>query len=262
MKIFFQVIPTLAVIFSGGSVIHFCKLLSQLYIFFLYTRLFKKKKTTTIVIFYKKCRASFILKEYLDFAVLIEVFVDSEYDYGLSASTCTILDLGAHIGDTAIFYSGECPEAKIYALEPAPESYSRLLANTQTLPNVKVLQKAIGLESKTVQLNMNEASLGNSLYSRKSDCSSVDVEQISMKELMRQESIAKFSLIKFDIEGAEFDLFKDPDFFTYADTFIGELHFDLVPSESVDALKARLGDEVSIEGLRKHGRYLLKFSHK
>lgn len=262
MKIFFLTIPRLTIIFSGWSPARAGKLLIQLYSFFFYTRVLKKEAVITLHILYKQCETSLTLTKYLDFAVLMEVFIYKEYDYGISFSTQSILDLGAHIGDTAIFYSGECPNAKIYAVEPSPESYSRLVKNTQSLPNVETFQNAIGLENKTVTLNLHEGSLGNSLYTREGDTSSVEVEQISIKELMQRKSITKFGLIKFDIEGAEFDLFKDPDFFTYAEAYIGELHYDLVPTESINELKIKLGRNVHIESLQKQGRFILKMNNR
>ena len=72
----------------------------------------------------------------MDIAVLREIYLDKEYDWCPIVDPKVIIDLGAHFGDTTLYYHTRFPNARIIAVEPAPESYERLLKNTQNIKNI------------------------------------------------------------------------------------------------------------------------------
>ena len=71
-----------------------------------------------------------------DTMVFGSVIVDEEYAFGLPASARVIVDAGANIGLTAIFYAKRFPNARVFAIEPERltfNSCSRTSALTATL---------------------------------------------------------------------------------------------------------------------------------
>jgi FkbM family methyltransferase len=80
---------------------------------------------------------------------------DSPYDDGLAALSAgdLVLDVGAHIGLTALYFTDRVPGVGVIAFEPAPETYACLADNAARLmPGVKVLNVAVGAEAGTAEL--------------------------------------------------------------------------------------------------------------
>ena len=56
----------------------------------------------------------------------------------------TVLDVGAHTGETALAYHEFLPEARIYAFEPQPDCFATLLTNTRAVPQIRAFNCALG----------------------------------------------------------------------------------------------------------------------
>lgn len=80
---------------------------------------------------------------------------DSPYDDGLAALGAgdLVLDVGAHIGLTALYFTDRVPGLGVIAFEPAPETFACLADNAgRLMPDVKVLNLAVGAEAGTADL--------------------------------------------------------------------------------------------------------------
>jgi FkbM family methyltransferase len=227
MNLLFNTIPQIVTALSGGSFPTRCLLLLQLW-FFAVTRKAKISKNDFAV--RGICNThpvTFYLRYVMDIAVLREVFVDKEYNWFPVADPKVIVDLGAHFGDTTLYYYAHFPDATIIAVEPSPENYERLVQHTKHIPNIIPVQAAVGGTDGTISLNMMSSSLGHSVKARKESQDSIEVKLITLKNLLEFQRIEQVDIIKFDIEGAEFDLFRDYNPAELAQSYIGELHFDL-----------------------------------
>lgn len=61
-----------------------------------------------------------------------------------------IVDAGANIGLTSVFYSNKYPRAKIFAIEPEPSNFELLKKNTASYTNVVRIQAALLRENEPV----------------------------------------------------------------------------------------------------------------
>ncbi len=228
MTTLFSIIPALALLLSGGSLYRRLHLALTLYCFVISRKIFKNIQGEVSLngIFNNK-KIIFYLKYPMDIAVLREVFIDNEYAWCPIENPKVIVDLGAHFGDTTLYYHVRFPEATILAAEPSPENYARLAKHTKHIPNIKPLQVAVGGSNGTIELNLGVSSLGHSVMARKDSKNSVTVPLITLADLLQRNGVEKADLIKFDVEGAEFDIFKSINPAEYANSYIGELHFDL-----------------------------------
>jgi FkbM family methyltransferase len=197
----------------------------------------------------------------LDLAVLKEVFVDREYDWLPTNDPKVIIDLGAHFGDTALYYHARFPNAKIVAVEPSPENFERLVQHTKGIPEIISVQAAVGASDGVTTLNLMPGTLGHSVMKRKESDHSVQVSQLSLATLFQQQKLDKADLIKFDIEGAEFNLFSSIKPEDYANFYIGEIHFDLEKVRDAAWIGERFaGYEKSIVQQGNKNRFILKAS--
>ncbi|MES2966728.1 MAG: FkbM family methyltransferase [Patescibacteria group bacterium] len=259
LKTFFITIPTLGKQLSGKSALTQIILTYSLWWFVITRKFFKNNTDFLLQAEYCNTKLNIFLRYPMDIAVLREIFIDKEYEWTGNAEPNTIIDMGAHFGDTALYYHARFPDATIIAVEPSPENYERLVKNTKEIPKIIPVQAAVGKFDGVINLSLGASALGYSTLENTQSKASVEVKQVTLPTLLHQYSITKADIIKFDIEGAEFDVFNNPDIAMHSAVFIGEVHTDLVPGSSLQgflsAFKGMHCDSTRISG---KGRYLVK----
>ena len=194
----------------------------------------------------------------MDIAVLREIYLDKEYDWCPIVDPKVIIDLGAHFGDTTLYYHTRFPNARIIAVEPAPESYERLLKNTQNIKNIIPVQAAVTDIDGEITLNLMSSSLGNSLSTRSHTTSSVRVPAMTLRTLLDKQQINFVDLLKFDIEGAEFTIFGSPNNTQNIKALIGEVHEDL-GGDTIQKFKSLFTERVvETEQLQNKKRFITR----
>jgi FkbM family methyltransferase len=140
-----------------------------------------------------------------------------------------ILDAGANIGASAVFFAMHFPGAHIVALEPAQDNFELLRANTAGL-DVEARQAAIGaVAGETVVVDPGEGAWG---YRTAAQGEGARVPLHAASRLVAEKAAAGYVpyIAKIDIEGAEAELFSRDT--SWADAFplvIIELHDWLLP---------------------------------
>ena len=260
MKYLFVYLPKLALALSGNSPFRAVRLYVQLGYFVLLCRLFPgSQREFFLKGTYRGQEVSYFVEEFINLSSLIEIYVFKEYDWDCGFVPQTILDLGAHFGDTALYYNAVYPGTKIIAVEPDPINFARLQKNVAAYPNIIPLHCAVGEENGTITLFLAQNGLGHSTALRKENHGSVEVEQVTVATLLSQNGLEKVDLLKFDIEGAEAALFKDSALVEKSRAFIGELHFDLSTELKMENVQDRFKDlSVTLEPSLKKQRFIVK----
>lgn len=146
-----------------------------------------------------------------DVEVLKQVLLDGEYDFLPSIHPKVIIDAGANIGLSAIFFTNKFPEAVIYALEPEESNFRLLEINTSAYPQIRPLKAALWNENKRISLidpcgghcgfvTLDEDPKQN----QRQDL----VDAITLDALMNKMDLKDIDILKVDIEGAEKEVFE------------------------------------------------------
>lgn len=229
MDTIFKTIPKIAYALSDGHFLECVRIVCALE-FFIFTRKLQMKKNDFKFSYTQNgVRTTLFLEKPIDIAVLKELYVLREYEWFPIENPKIIIDLGAHFGDTTLYYHARFPEARIIAVEPSPKSFERLKKHVMNIPNIIPLNVAVGGYDGDVTFNITESSLGNSVVARDNVTHSITVQQMTLDTLLRTYNIERADVIKFDIEGGEFSLFLDNPK-KYARAYIGEVHGDLIDS--------------------------------
>ena len=178
----------------------------------------------------------------VDIGVMHQIFESRDYDLSKFKrndeilefyDTCNnplIIDAGANIGASAVWFSSTYPRAKIVAVEPESQNFSYLQRNTNGL-RVFPVHGALAANPGRLQLyDPGEGSWGfRTGTSRAIDEPLVEeVRAFSISELM-EEGMTPF-ILKIDIEGAESDIFDTNAFyFNQFPLVIIELHDWMLP---------------------------------
>lgn len=224
MKLLFSYLPRLAKELSGGNIFRAAHLTVVMW-FFVLTRSLLGEAELKLNFFYKDKEFIFFVWSVPDLVALLEVYLWKEYEWDIE-KPAVILDLGAHQGDSSVYYALQYPESTIYALEPAPIAYGRLKKNTANFKNIKTLNVGIGDKDGQAKLHFTGSSLGSSLLKRQESSDYTEITLQTLESLISK--IGRVDLIKFDIEGSEQFLFISQKPEAYADFYIGEVHSDLI----------------------------------
>jgi FkbM family methyltransferase len=144
-----------------------------------------------------------------DYGTAYEVFVGQPYNISVE-DVRTIVDLGANVGYSALYFAILHPRATIYAFEPHPAHFSRakkLIEANSVADRVMLIQAAAATDN------------GEVLLSDSGTCSKI-VDDGGMTTIAVPtvdvfswcQTIGKIDLLKIDIEGGEYPLLCDPRF--------------------------------------------------
>ncbi|MGD0733325.1 MAG: FkbM family methyltransferase, partial [Terracidiphilus sp.] len=119
-----------------------------------------------------------------------------------------IVDCGANIGASVLWFTARYPEAQIIALEPSPTNFAFLARNCAGL-EVDLRQAGIGPVDGVVWMSNPEDEWGCKTNDRHEG---IAIESLSVETLLASKPESEFSpfLLKVDIEGAEKSLFAGP----------------------------------------------------
>jgi FkbM family methyltransferase len=81
----------------------------------------------------------------------------------LSGSPRCVLDVGAHVGESATAFRRAFPAAAIHCFEPDPENFSALVQNTRRDSHIHCTQVAVGREAGSALFHRNAGSQTHSL---------------------------------------------------------------------------------------------------
>jgi len=162
-----------------------------------------------------------------DISVFEEVLVNAEYQFAFSSNARVIVDAGANIGLTSVFFANRYPGARIFAVEPESSNFALLADNVSPYENVVPIQAA--LWGETTWLNLANPGTGNWGFQTESHNHSAPAEGLvrgwTLDELMRKYNIDYIDVLKIDIEGAEKEVFETAErWIDRVGTIVIELH--------------------------------------
>lgn len=126
------------------------------------------------------------------------------------ASRPIIVDVGAHIGTFSLYSSIKFPTASIYSFEASLETYlllQRNVSENEFSDRIRIFHQALCGKDGPVKLyhNLIDGNWGHTISKNVSSSYEV-VNGVSMSTFALSEKIQHIDLIKFNCEGAEFDI--------------------------------------------------------
>ncbi len=131
-----------------------------------------------------------------------EIFVKRIYDFPASTASPKILDLGANVGVSVLFFKWLYPQAQIVAFEADPQIYAYLTRNIHGngYQDVQLINRAAWDENTELTFATEGADGGHLAHTAGAPAAVIQVPAVDMAEHLRTHS---YDFIKMDIEGAE-----------------------------------------------------------
>jgi FkbM family methyltransferase len=201
------------------------------------------------------------VSEFNDLHVIRESFGDRVYALPQHVRPRTILDLGAHIGASALWFHRRFPDAEIHAVEPDLRSLGKLRRNVESLPGVTVEHAAVAGEDGERTFYEAKRGWASSLFAAAAPGGEPRmVSALSLPTLVHEHGRAdRVDMVKLDVEGAEWELLPRLRLRELTDVVAGELHAGLLGDEPVerDAWRHGLeGFDVHFAGREGSGHFL------
>jgi len=154
-----------------------------------------------------------------------------------------VMDLGANIGNTSLFYA---PFVKqVHSFEPNPLIFEALAKNTTKEKNIAIHNYGVSYKNTTFSMHSKEKNdPPQTLYLDKPEHSQA-AEFKTIDTIFEECKIDHVDVLKADIEGSEYVLFCSSGFAKVADkidTIIGEAHYMSQNSASPDFIPLILAD--------------------
>lgn len=140
-----------------------------------------------------------------------EVFMTNEYSFKTSAKEPVIIDCGANIGMSVLYFKKLYPNSKIIAFEANPHAFELLEKNIKDNNIKNVETHNIALFDKQTEISFfigdNIGTLLGSIKKERGGNSELSVKAEKLSDFLK--NIDSVDLIKMDVEGAEVNIISD-----------------------------------------------------
>lgn len=134
-----------------------------------------------------------------------EIFTEQIYEFRSRRPRPRIIDGGANIGLSVLYFKRLYPESRIIAFEPDPQLFGVLRSNADRIggSDIELVNAALWVENGTLPFMVEGADGGR--IARGQDHVSMPVAAVRLKDYLNE----PIDLLKLDIEGAETDVILD-----------------------------------------------------
>lgn len=135
---------------------------------------------------------------------LQEIFVHEIYKANYPSGSY-IIDCGANIGLSSIYFKRQCPDAEIVAFEPDSKNFELLAKNIASLnlSNISPRKEAVWIEDTEIDFS-DDGTMGSKIELNP-EKKTHPVKAVRLKNFLHK----KVNFLKLDIEGAEYRVMKD-----------------------------------------------------
>ena len=143
-----------------------------------------------------------------DIHVFTQIWLENVYLKNFNINeNATVIDIGSHIGLFSIYVAQKLKNCKIFCFEPNLENYNVLMENIEinSIKNISTFNNAVSSKSGIIKFyNSQKDFAANSMYEKVGE--EIQVQSITLENIIEKNKIKKCNLLKMDCEGAEYDI--------------------------------------------------------
>lgn len=189
-------------------------------------------------------------------------WVRAAYDRMLAAGeTPLVVDCGANIGLSALYFASHLPKARVVGIEPARDNVELARKNTGHNPLIEIIEAAVHDQATSLEIVDPEAEKFAYRVREAGARSSTSVEAVTIGGLMQRYEASRNLIVKVDIEGGEDALFRsNTGWLDHTDLLIVETHDWLFPGQGTSRTLFQAIAGRRFEVIQK-GEYISFFFH-
>lgn len=166
-----------------------------------------------------------------DWKVVNQIFVQGHYHFpGCDFQPKLILDCGANLGASALYFHAQFPEAIIHAIEPDQSNFELLTRNTEEIANIRTTMAAVWGDDAAVEI-IDSSAPPSERSVRAAPDSKLGLAGFTVDSLLKASGFDRIGLLKLDVQGAEREIFtsKGLEWLERTDVIMIELHDFIFP---------------------------------
>jgi len=122
----------------------------------------------------------------------------------------TIIDVGANVGATALYFCNAYPQSKIYCYEPSPENFTYLKENTKNFDRIQVFPYGLfDRDKKEVTLYKGADNLATVMASQSASNMTESIQLVQTAKEMQRLNLQNISILKINTAGCEVPILKE-----------------------------------------------------
>lgn len=171
----------------------------------------------------------------VDLVTFREVFLREAYriPFPSEFQPATIIDAGANIGFTSVFWAKFFPNARIAAIEPEPENFELLAKNASPYPAIRPIHGALWKYGGQLAVRNKGYGLRGFMTEETTTPAEDTVPGYTIPQLMQMLNWPAIDLLKMDIEGSEKEIFEaDTSWLGSVRCLVIELHDRMKPGST------------------------------
>lgn len=166
-----------------------------------------------------------------DYITYSQVFLKKDYEFDIlnTLNPSVIIDCGANIGLTSVYYRNKYPGVHLISIEPEDNNYQMLIENMKYYENVLCLKN--GVWNKKCNLNIVDKSVLDNSFVVCEFPGSLGIQAVTIGDIVKDYNLDKIDILKIDIEGSEKRIFSGgyETWLPLVKVLIIELHDRFVP---------------------------------
>lgn len=160
-------------------------------------------------------------------------WVRAAYDAMLAAGeTPLVIDCGANIGMSCLYFAKHLPKARIVGIEPARDNVELARRNTSRNPQIEIVEAAVHDRKVPLALTNPDAEKYAFQVWEAEQHAETSIEAVTIGQLMQLHGARRNLIVKVDIEGGEHALFRsNTGWLDHTNLLICETHDWLFPGQ-------------------------------
>lgn len=164
--------------------------------------------TNVLIRFYSfKFKDLSIRKGTSDHYVFRDIFLFGEFRLPVDIQPKLIIDAGAYIGLSALYYSNKYPSAKIIAIEPEDTNFEMLTRNTESNPNIQRVNAGVWSSNANLRISNKSSEKWAFTVEEVPDGQPFDIRAVTIDSVLENSGFDTIDVLKIDIEGSEKEIF-------------------------------------------------------
>lgn len=164
-------------------------------------------------------------------------WIRAAYERALAkGETPLVIDCGANIGLSALYFAHHLPKARIVGIEPASDNCDLARRNTAHLPLAEIVEAAVHDQETALRIVDPGAEKFAYRTEEATAGTAAAVAGVTIEGVMRRHRAKRNLIVKVDIEGAELTLFRsNTSWLDRTDLLIAETHDWLFPGQGTSS---------------------------
>jgi len=184
-----------------------------------------------ILVYRRKFKRLTIRPNTSDHYVFRDIFLFKEFKLPIDINPKLIIDTGAYIGLSSLYYTSRFPDAQIISIEPEASNYEILQQNTELHPNIKRINAAIWSKNTLLKITDSHSEKWAFTVAETHESDANGIKAVTLDEILSNSGADQVDILKIDIEGSEKEIFSknSENWLKKVKIIVLELHDRLIP---------------------------------